>query len=273
MGSFELSTTFEVVFPYFSSWSTRCSRQNDSVNRGNCPAAARRVARGCKDGPVTKRYLQVPELIVGFDTETTGLDVTVERAISYGFCEYRYGVPVSSEHYYVVPDRPISEGARRVHGLSLEDLESKRLSNVVYSVEEGLRHTMDILRRYEGLGALLVGSNLSQFDIEMFRWSYRTIVGRNPEQDGLHLSNLRIIDVVEHDLVIEPSRSSRPRRGLDYLCRHYGVQPGGHDALNDARAAVEVFFEQVLHNNAGQMSLDIVAQPSPSLRAQEHHDA
>jgi len=232
----------------------------------------RRVAGGCKDGPVTKRYLQVPEFIVGFDTETTGLDVTVERAISYGFCEYRYGLPASSEHYYVLPDRPISDGARRVHGLSLEDLELKRSSDVVYSVEEGLRHTLEVLRRYEGLGALLVGSNISQFDIEMFRWSYRSVVGRNPEQDGLHLSKLRIIDVVEHDLVIEPSRSSRPRRGLDYLCRHYGVQPGGHDALNDAREAVEVFFEQVLHNNAGQMSLDIVAQPMPLLRAQDHHD-
>src|SRR5271155_6085806 len=69
-----------------------------------------RVARGCNDGPVAKRYLQVPELIVGFDTETTGLDVSVERAISYGFCEYRYGLPVWSEHYFVLPDRPISAG-------------------------------------------------------------------------------------------------------------------------------------------------------------------
>lgn len=228
-----------------------------------------RVAGGCNDGPVAKRYLQVPELIVGFDTETTGLDVTVERAISYGFCEYRYGQPVSSEHYFVVPDRSISEGARRVHGLSMQDLEAKRTVAPVFSVEEGLRHTMEILKNYQDLDALLVGSNVSQFDIEMFRWSYRTVIGRTPAEDGLNVSKLRIIDVVEHDLAIEPSRSRRPRRGLSYLCQHYGVKPGGHDALDDARAAVEVFLEQVLHNNAGQMGLGIVSSPSPSLQTQE----
>src|SRR5271155_456820 len=159
-----------------------------------------RVARGCNDGPVAKRYLQVPQLLVGFDTETTGLDVTVERAISYGFCEYRYGLPVSSEHYFVLPDRPISAGARRVHGLTIQDLEAKRGVAPVFSVEEGLRHTMDILKNYQGLDALLVGSNVSQFDIEMFRWSYRSVIGRNPSEDGLNISKLRIIDVVEHDL-------------------------------------------------------------------------
>ena len=52
---------------------------------------------------MAKRYLQVPELILGFDTETTGLSVQSERAISYGFCAYRFGVPVWSEHFYVIP--------------------------------------------------------------------------------------------------------------------------------------------------------------------------
>ena len=73
---------------------------------------------------------------------------------------------------------------------------------------------------------------------------------------------MRIIDVVDHDLLIEPSRSDRPRRGLSYLCSHYGVKQGGHDALADARAAVEVFFEQVLVNNAGQMSFGLTAPPT-----------
>jgi DNA polymerase III epsilon subunit-like protein len=35
------------------------------------------------------------------------------------------------------------------------------------------------------------------------------------------------------------------------------VTQGGHDALGDARAAVEVFMEQVIHNNAGQASLSL----------------
>jgi DNA polymerase III epsilon subunit-like protein len=231
------------------------------------------VARGCKDRPVTKRFLQVPELIVGFDTETTGLDVAVERAISYGFCAYRYGKPEWSEHFFVVPDRPITNGAKRVHGLSLEDIEAKGSTEAIYSVKSGLEHAVDIFRHYQSLNAYFVGSNLLKFDIEMLRQSYRSVFDRFPLEDGFNISNLRIIDVVEHDLSIEPSRSDRPRRGLGNLCAHYGVKPGGHDALSDARAAVEVFFEQVMFNSAGQMALEFVALPSHQNEAHEMHES
>jgi hypothetical protein len=51
------------------------------------------------------------------------------------------------------------------------------------------------------------------------------------------------------------------------------VKSGGHDALSDARAAVEVFFEQVLFNNAGQMALDLMAMPSLSADEHQMHDS
>jgi hypothetical protein len=35
------------------------------------------------------------------------------------------------------------------------------------------------------------------------------------------------------------------------------VTQGGHDALGDARAAVEVFMEQVIVNNDGQVPLSL----------------
>jgi DNA polymerase III epsilon subunit-like protein len=216
---------------------------------------------------VTKRFLQVPELVVGFDTETTGLDVTLERAISYGFCAYRYGQPEEEEHFFVLPDRPISDGARKVHGLSVEDIERKRSTDSVYSLKEGLTRAVEILSRYQGLNAYFVGSNLLRFDVEMLRWSYESVFSRSPDDDGLKISRLRIIDVVDHDLLIEPSRADRPRRGLGYLCAHYGVKQGGHDALADARAAVEVFFEQVLVNNAGQMSFGLTAPATSQMKS------
>ena len=200
-----------------------------------------------------KKYFQVPELILGFDTETTGLSVASERAISYGFCAYRFGVPVWSEQFFVIPDRPISTGAYRVHHLSLEDLEAKRENYAVHDVKDGVAHATSVLRRFHERGAYVVGSNVSRFDLEMLRRSSLSLSGS--VSDVASLSGLRIIDVVEHDLAIEPSRLIRPRRGLTFLSRHYGVKPGGPDALEDARAAVEVFMEQVLVNNAGQTSL------------------
>jgi len=138
-----------------------------------------RVTGKCKDGAVAKRYQRVPELVLGFDTETTGLSVSSERAVSYGFCAYRFGVPVWSEQFFVIPDRPISPGAKRVHGLSLEDIEAKRGSELVYSVETGLRRAVQILRDYHELGAYVVGSNVVRFDLEMLRRSCISVLASN----------------------------------------------------------------------------------------------
>jgi DNA polymerase III epsilon subunit-like protein len=170
-------------------------------------------------------------------------------------------VPVWSEQFFVIPDRPISSGAKRVHGLSLEDLEAKRATNQVYTVEAGLTRAIEILRDYHAMGAHIVGSNVVHFDLEMLRRSSMSVLGKELTDAEFDISLLRIIDVIDHDLAIDPSREFRPRRGQAYLCRHYGVKPGGHDALNDARAAVEVFLEQVIHNNAGQTSLLLVSDP------------
>ncbi|MFZ1063310.1 MAG: 3'-5' exonuclease [Acidimicrobiales bacterium] len=203
----------------------------------------------------------MPELILGFDTETTGLDVASERAISYGFCAYRYGTLEWSEQFYVLPDRPIAPAAERVHGLTVDAIEAKRDTDTVLSVQSGLVRAVDILRRYQQQGAAVVGANVVRFDLEMLRRSYESVLGKSLCDEDLDLSLLSVIDVVEHDLVIDPSREDRPRRGLPYLCKYYGVTSGGHDALGDARATVEVFIEQVIRNNAGQMPLDLGALP------------
>ena len=224
-----------------------------------------RVTQKCNSRGVAKRHQLVPELILGFDTETTGLSVTSERAISYGFCAYRFGTPIWSEQFFVVPDRPISSGARRVHGLSIEDIEAKRATETVYSVEAGLQRAIQILNEYHELGAHVVGSNVVRFDLEMLRRSSISVLGRELNDREFDISLLRIIDVIEHDWVIDPSRERRPRRGQEFLCRHYGITPGGHDALSDARAAVEVFLEQVVHNNAGQASLPLSTDPDEFL--------
>lgn len=206
-----------------------------------------------------KKYLRVPELVVGFDTETTGLDVSCERAISYGICEYRFGRLVASEQFFVVPDRPISEGAKRVHGLGVEEIEAKRSTEKVLSVADGLSCALAMLRDYHERGAFVVGANVVRFDLAMLQRSHEAVLGLPARAAGFDVDALRIIDVIDHDLTIEPDRSKRPRRSLELLCRHYGVMPGGHDALGDARAAVDVFLEQVAYNNAGQMALDLAA--------------
>lgn len=219
---------------------------------------------------VAKKYFRVPELIVGFDTETTGLSVNSDRAISYGFCAYRFGQPLWSEHFFVLPNRPISSGAYRVHRLSIEDIEAKRGQSLVLSAEEGVRRAVSILREFHLFGAIFIGANVCRFDLEMLRRSAMSLLGTALDDEYFDISLLRVIDVVEHDVVIEPSRQLRPRRGLAYLCQHYGVSTGGHDALGDARAAVEVFLEQVTSNNQGQSSLSLLTEGNSFISSLTH---
>ena len=209
---------------------------------------------------MVKKYLRVPELIVGFDTETTGLSVNTDRAISYGFCAYRFGQPIWTDHFFVLPDKAISSGAYRVHGLSMEDIEAKRGENLVLSVEDGVARAVRNLREFHLLGASFIGANVCRFDLEMLRRTAMSLLGTALDDQYFDISLLRVIDVVEHDLAIEPSRHRRPRRGLAYLCQHYGVATGGHDALGDSRAAVEVFLEQVTSINQGQSSLSLLTE-------------
>ncbi len=195
-----------------------------------------------------KKYFAIPEVLLGFDTETTGLDVGCERAISYGFCAYERGRPVWSEHFFVRPDRAISPGAQRVHGVSMEELERKYQAREALSVPMGLIRAVAILREYVERGASIVGANVSFFDLEMLRRSYSSVLAKNL-LDDLHVKRLQVIDVIQHDEVIESRAASRRRRSLTNLCQHYGVVPGGHNALSDARASVEVFLAQVARND------------------------
>lgn len=200
---------------------------------------------------------RAPELLVGFDTETTGLDVRCERAISYGFCVYRYGQPVATEEFFVIPDRPISDGARRVHGLDVERLNTMRLTHEVLDVVAGARRAISTLTRFHNEGAFVVGANVARFDLAMLRWTANDVLEQGAAS-SFERTKFRIIDVIEHDLAIDPSRVIRPRRSLSHLCSHYNVKPGGHDAVGDARAAVEVLLEQIVCNNAGQRELAIL---------------
>ena len=196
-----------------------------------------------------KKYFALPEVLLGFDTETTGLDVASERAISYGFCAYERGRPVWNDHFYVRPDRPISPGAQRVHGVSMDDLEAKYQAQEALSVPMGLIRAVGVLREYLNRGASIVGANVTFFDLEMLRRSYASVL-RKSLLDDLHIERFPVIDVIKHDEVIESRAMSGRRRSLTSLCQHYGVVPGGHNALSDARASVEVFLVQVARNDA-----------------------
>ena len=197
---------------------------------------------------MTTTYREVPELVLGFDTETTGLSTSSERAVSYGFCLFRNGVLEWSDQFFVVPDVPISEGAQRVHGLSFDWLLERYQRGEALSVPMGLIRAAGVLRRHHQMGAWICGANVSHFDIDMLVKSYQAVLDKNLADENLDPRELRIIDVISHDIAMESRAHNPRRRNLTALSEHYGVRVGGHDALNDALAACEVFFAQVAAN-------------------------
>lgn len=187
----------------------------------------------------------VPELLVGFDVESTGLDTANDEAISYGFAAYWKGQLVEQEEYFVLPDVQIHPGAEKIHGVSFERLARMHREGTAVSSRAGATRAATRLLRYANEGALFVGAN-PMFDWSMLDATLRRQNGNGLISCGLDLSMVSMIDVVKHDVALDPDRSKRPRRGLAFLCDYYDVTPGEHQAGEDARAAVEVLLAQVL---------------------------
>jgi len=194
-----------------------------------------------------KLIQEVPELLVGFDTETTGLSTSEDEAISYGFAVYRSGVLEELSQFFAVPSRPMSSGAQRVHGISMAVLQRKLEEGEAFGASSAAELAATRLSQFASDGAVFVGSN-PMFDFNMLESTLRRHghVGLRPF--GIAPPQITIIDVVSHDVLIEPRSASRPRRGLVQLCGHYGIAPGQHDAAEDARAAAEVLLAQIRRN-------------------------
>jgi len=114
-------------------------------------------------------------------------------------------------------------------------------------------------------GGVIVGSN-PMYDLTALYTRYQKYNGADISTSGLDLGfhkdkkgvlrispTAPVIDVIEHDRVLDPSlvKKGHPdyrSRSLTNLSAHYGVKPGGHEALDDARAAMDVYMKQVEHN-------------------------
>jgi len=212
----------------------------------NC-METRRVVTGPWQAGEVNRIDYVPSLLVGFDTETTGLDTKNDEAISYGFSVYRNGVNVETSQFFAVPSRPMSPGAQRVHGVSLDQLKRMRLNGEALSAPKAAVAAATRLGDFASEGATFVGSN-PLYDFTMLEFTLRRHGYDGLEAFGASPSLITLVDVVLHDLAIEPRGPRRPYRGLAQLCANYGVTPGGHDAAEDARAAVEVLLAQIAVN-------------------------
>jgi DNA polymerase-3 subunit epsilon len=160
------------------------------------------------------------------DTETTGLNpLTGDRVVEIGAVELFNHVPTGRHfHKYINPERPMTEDAFQVHGLSDEFLADKpRFAEII---DEMLEFFGD---------ATLIAHN-APFDVQFL----------NFELEKARRPSLRnpIIDTV----VVAREKHPGARVSLDALCKHYGIDNSRrtlHGALLDSEILADVYLELI----------------------------
>ncbi len=161
------------------------------------------------------------------DTETTGVDAATDRIVEIGCVELVNHVPSGrSFHAYLNPQRPVSQGAFAVHGLSDAFLADKPLF-----AEIGPK----LLDFIEG-GTLVIHN--AGFDMGFLRAEY----GRLGQETAL--AEVQVIDT----LLMARRKHPGAANNLDALCLRYGIDNSRrtkHGALLDAEILAEVYIELI----------------------------
>jgi len=157
------------------------------------------------------------KVMIAFDVETTGRNAETDQIIEISMCLYESGEE-KKYHRLIKPQIPISSGAERVHGISMDDLEDAPMFSEVAS---------EILE-FMNLADVIVGYNV-RFDIRFVEKEFARI-GQKIQLD--------------EKLVVDPFRiwqAMEPRRLEDAHRRFVGSEmENAHSAEADVQAAVKV---------------------------------
>ena len=162
------------------------------------------------------------------DTETTGTEAKGgDRLIEIGAVELLNHIPTGRTfHRYCNPQRPVSEGAFNVHGLSDAFLSDKPVFAAI--VGDLLAFLAD--------GRLVIHN--APFDVGFLNMEYARLGADAPPP-------IRLEDVVD---TLPMARRKHPgaANNLDALCSRYGIdntRRTKHGALLDAQILAEVYVE------------------------------
>lgn len=169
--------------------------------------------------------------IVGFDTETTGVDVDQDRIVTVAVVR-RCGRETAVSSWLVDPGVEIPAAASAVHGITTAHARAHGRAPAPV-LEEVASALAGALSRGEPVVAYNASFDLTLLDAELRRHGLATL----PERIG------RDVRVVVDPLVLDRSldRYRRGKRRLGDLCAHYGVSTTDlHTADVDVLATLDV---------------------------------
>ena len=169
--------------------------------------------------------LRLERALVALDTETTGVDLTIDRIVELAMVRLHPSGSAEEYRSLVNPEMPIPVEASRVHGITDEQVaKAPPFREIAPEVLEFLA------------GADLTGYNLLRFDIPLLKNEFRRAVL------DWNMAGMRIVDAQAIFHRKEP-------RDLTAAYHFYCGRDleGAHGALADARATLEVLISQVDH--------------------------
>ncbi|GGC10381.1 exonuclease domain-containing protein [Cellulomonas carbonis] len=176
---------------------------------------------GWVDGPV-----------MGFDTETTGVDVGTDRIVTAALV-HREGTTTTVTSWLIDPGVEIPEAAAAIHGITTDH--ARRHGRPPRGALDQIAGMLaDALLRGEPVVAFNASFDLSLLDAELRRHALPTLADRIA----------RDVRVVLDPLVLDRAfdRYRRGKRRLGDLCAHYEVEQEDrlHTADVDVRATLDV---------------------------------
>ena len=190
---------------------------------------------------------------VFIDTETTGLHASSgDRIIEIGAIELVGRERTGRElHHYLQPDRPIDEGATKVHGITDEQLVGcPRFADIADELVEFLR------------GAELVAHN-APFDVGFLDAELARL-------DGYPLSSIEEVCKVRDTLRDARRKHPGTANSLDALCLRYNIDISHrelHGALKDASLLADLYLAMT----GGQMGLFVAQAATRETAAAANH--
>ncbi|MFK5595465.1 DNA polymerase III subunit epsilon [Methylobacterium sp. HMF5984] len=162
------------------------------------------------------------------DTETTGIDPkTGDRLIEVGAVELLNHIPTGRTfHKYCNPQRAVSEGAFKVHGLSDTFLSDKPLFSEIAGA----------LIEFCGDARLVIHN--APFDVGFLNMEYARLGANAPPPI--------VLESVVDTLPMARRKHPGAPANLDALCSRYGIDTSRrtkHGALLDAQILAEVYIE------------------------------
>jgi DNA polymerase-3 subunit epsilon len=177
------------------------------------------------------------------DTETTGLEAAQGHRIIEIGCVELFSRRATGRHFhrYLNPEREVDEGARAIHGMSLQDLADKpRFVDIATEFTQFIAGAELIIHN--------AGFDVGFLDAELARLDSSTSV---------RISELcQVLDTLSLAREMHPGQ----RNNLDALCKRYGVDNSHrdlHGALLDARILADVYLAMT----GGQSALALEEAP------------